>query len=82
MMQAYIHKKRFVATMYAGYKDCVKAVNSLYTVSHLPVSAWLLSTQKNDLALQDKLVADICYLKKSMDTKETNFFFSSLLTGL
>ena len=79
--QAYIHKKRFVATVYAGYQDCVRAVNKIYIISHLPSPAWHLCTQKDDTILQDKLVADICYLKKTMDTKETNFFFSALLTG-
>jgi hypothetical protein len=31
--------------------------------------------------VHEKLVADICSLKKSLDTKETNFFLSILLTG-
>lgn len=82
VQQAYIHKKRFVATVYAGYQDCVRAVNKIYIISHLPSPAWHLCTQKDDTILQDKLVADICYLQKTMDTKETNFFFSALLTGV
>ena len=35
----------------------------------------------NSIAIQEKLVQDILNLKKEIDTKETNFFFSSLLTG-
>jgi hypothetical protein len=31
--------------------------------------------------VQERLVTDICNLKKSLDTKETNFFLSILLTG-
>eukprot|EP00092_Neocalanus_flemingeri_P017277 GFUD01018683.1.p1 GENE.GFUD01018683.1~~GFUD01018683.1.p1 ORF type:complete len:874 (+),score=143.39 GFUD01018683.1:108-2729(+) len=82
VQQAYIHKKRFVATVYAGYQDCVRAVNKIYTISHLRSPAWHLCTQKDDTILQEKLVADICHLKRTMDTKETNFFFSALLTGV
>ena len=35
----------------------------------------------NSIAIQEKLVQDIVNLKNEIDTKETNFFFSSLLTG-
>jgi len=82
VQQAYIHKKRFVATVYAGYEHCVKSINKIYTISHLFSPAWHLCTHKDDTVLQDKLVADICYLKRTFDTKETNFFFSALLTGV
>lgn len=35
----------------------------------------------NSIAIQDKLVHDIVNLRNQLDTKESNFFFSSLLTG-
>ena len=35
----------------------------------------------NSIAIQEKLLQEILNLKKEIDTKETNFFFSSLLTG-
>lgn len=82
VQQAYIHKKRFVATVYAGYEECIRCINKIYTILHLPSPLWHICTQKNDTDLQEKLVADICHLKRTMDTKETNFFFSSLLTGV
>ena len=33
------------------------------------------------MSVEERLVADICSLKSSLDTKETNFFLSVLLTG-
>ena len=35
----------------------------------------------NSIAIQEKLVHDLLNLKDELDTKETNFFLSSLLTG-
>ncbi len=40
-----------------------------------------LSQEGLELGVQERLVADICSLKRTLDTKETNFFFSVLLTG-
>ena len=48
-------------------------------------SAWHMivgSNLANSSSIQDKLVQDIVQLQTELDTKETNFFFSSLLTGV
>ena len=41
----------------------------------------LNTSLNNSISIQEKLLQDILNLKKEIDTKETNFFFSSLLTG-
>jgi len=83
VQQAYIHKKRFVATMFNGFLECEKMVQDIFTVPILKLSAWHLLTQNQvDLGLQNKLLNDLCHLKKTFDTKETNFFISTLLTGV
>ena len=79
-MQAYIHKRRFVSTVYSGYCECERTVRQLYTLPHLPSPAWHLALTDN--ALQDRLVQDLLLLRGELDTKETNFFFSCLLTGV
>ena len=78
--QAYIHKRRFVSTVYAGYCECESAVRQLYTLPHLPSPAW--HTALNDISLQDRLVQDLLTIRAELDTKETNFFFSCLVTGV
>ena len=42
--------------------------------------AWL-QERGGEVSVEERLVADICSLKSSLDTKETNFFLSVLLTG-
>ena len=79
-MQAYIHKRRFVSTVYSGYSECERTVRQLYTLPHLPSPAWHLAL--TDLALQDRLVQDLLTIRTELDTKETNFFFSCLVTGV
>ena len=79
-MQAYIHKRRFVSTVYSGYSECARTVRHLYTLPHLPSPAWHLALADN--ALQDRLVQDLLLLREELDTKQTNFFLSCLLTGV
>ena len=79
-MQAYIHKRRFVSTVFSGYSECARTVRHLYTLPHLPSPAWHLALADN--ALQDRLVQDLLLLREELDTKQTNFFLSCLLTGV
>ena len=46
------------------------------------IPTYLVMMQEGlEQGVQERLVADITSLKKILDTKETNFFFSVLLTG-
>jgi len=83
--QAYIHKRKFVSTIYAGFEECQRSILKLYTLSFVQSSAWhmiLGNNLSNSVSLQDKLVQDIVWLREELDTKETNFYLSSLLTGI
>ena len=66
--------------MYSGYSECERTVRQLYTLPHLPSPAWHLAL--TDLALQDRLVQDLLTIRAELDTKQTNFFFSCLVTGV
>ena len=81
--QGYSHKRRFVSTVYSGYSECVRAVHLLYTLPHLLSPSWHLAlASPTPTHLQERLVQDILSIRAELDTKETNFFFSSLVTGV
>jgi len=81
--QAYTRKKRFVITMHDGFLDAARMLNDLFSVPRLKLSTWLLSIKENPSeSLQGRLASEICRLKNRLDTKETNFFFSTLMTGV
>ncbi|XP_023328968.1 folliculin-interacting protein 1 [Eurytemora carolleeae] len=83
VQQAYIRKKRFVVTVYNGYLECTRMINNMFSVPRLKMSAWQLTIQDNTSSnVANQLVQDICLLKNLLDTKETNFMFSTLLTGV
>jgi len=83
VQQAYTVKKRFVITVYNGFTECVRMIENLFTVPRLKLSAWHLVVKESPcLSVQEQLIAEICSLKKLLDTKDTNFLFSTLVTGV
>ena len=83
VMQAYSHKRRFVSILYSGYSQSLLHLQLLCTIPHLPSPTWHLAlTSPPPTSLQQRLVQDILSIRAELDTKETNFFFSSLLTGV
>ena len=73
--------KLHMINVYVYFRSILK----LYTLSFVQSSAWhmiLGNNLSNSVSLQDKLVQDIVWLREELDTKETNFYLSSLLTGI
>ena len=63
----------------------IRCIQQLYVMPQMQITAWHMivgSGLENIVSIQEKLVQDILNLKTELDTKETNFFFSSLLTGV
>lgn len=87
MEQAYTRKDVFVQSMLHASHHASQSVYDIVCGARLCRPLWLTLTSHNTSTsvcteLANKLVQDIAHLLQNVDTKQTNFFVSTLLTAV
>uniref|UniRef100_A0A182ITH2 UDENN FNIP1/2-type domain-containing protein n=1 Tax=Anopheles atroparvus TaxID=41427 RepID=A0A182ITH2_ANOAO len=85
--KAYIRWKLFLQIMLGAWHSTQQWLNDLFTAPRLNNPVWLtLScsklTDRNLSALASTFMNDLCSLLSLADTKDTNFFISTLITAV
>lgn len=82
---AYISRQKFLQVMLTASHDVSKWLVDLFTAPRIAYPVWLsLSTGyvRNSVQLATGFMKDLNMLMNMLDTKETNFFISRLLTAV
>ncbi|XP_071744827.1 uncharacterized protein [Lepeophtheirus salmonis] len=84
-LRAYKRRKEFIHSMYQLSRQVHKDLNNFIEESYfkLEKTAWFLyASHDQDHTVMSSFVNVLCKLRRRLDTKETNFFFSTFLTGV
>lgn len=81
---AYINRQNFLHLMIKAWHVTAQWLVDLFSAPRLTLPMWLsLSTGvKNSNVLVHSFMHDLCHLLNTADTKDTNFFVSTLLTAV
>uniref|UniRef100_A0A1S4GR75 UDENN FNIP1/2-type domain-containing protein n=1 Tax=Anopheles gambiae TaxID=7165 RepID=A0A1S4GR75_ANOGA len=85
--KAYIRWRLFLQIMLGAWHSTQQWLNDLFTAPRLNNPVWLtLSsstlTDRNLASLANTFMNDLCSLLSSADTKDTNFFISTMITAV
>lgn len=82
---AYINKKNFLQIMFIAWKGAVRWISDLLTAPRLPCPVWMSLSSPgyaNSKSLTENFMNELCLLLSQADTKDTNFFISTMLTAV
>ncbi|RZF35798.1 hypothetical protein LSTR_LSTR009214 [Laodelphax striatellus] len=86
--KAYMHKDGFHQIMTDASADAAQAVHDLFCCMRIETPLWMSITSKSQhntelrLDLLTKFIRDLGFLLQTLDTKNSNFFMSTLLTAV
>ncbi|XP_039293844.1 folliculin-interacting protein 1 isoform X2 [Nilaparvata lugens] len=86
--KAYMHKDGFHQIMTDASSDAAQAIHDLFCCMRIEAPLWMSITSKSQhntelrLDLLTKFIRDLSFLLQTLDTKNSNFFMSTLLTAV
>ncbi|XP_067643093.1 uncharacterized protein [Eurosta solidaginis] len=83
--RAYINHKEFYQTMFQAWLETQKWFSDLFTAPRIKCPIWLSITtsgNKYSKSVAEKFMKELCWLLSFADTKDTNFFISTMLTAI
>ncbi|BFF99301.1 serine-rich adhesin for platelets [Drosophila madeirensis] len=82
---AYINHKNFLQIMFQAWQDTQQWFNDLFTAPRIKTPVWLSITtsgSKYSKTVAERFIKELCDLLSFADTKDSNFFISTMLTGI
>ncbi|XP_030385296.1 folliculin-interacting protein 2 isoform X2 [Scaptodrosophila lebanonensis] len=82
---AYLNHKNFLQVMFQAWQDAQKWFNDLFTAPRIKTPVWLSITtsgSKYSKMVAERFIKELCDLLSFADTKDSNFFISTMLTGI
>ncbi|XP_055373434.1 folliculin-interacting protein 1 [Condylostylus longicornis] len=81
---AYLNHKKFLKIMLHAWQKTVEWILDFFTVSRLVVPVWHSSTFESKLSKHtaDNFVKEFSSLLRTLDSKDTNFFISTMVTAV
>ncbi|XP_061398909.1 uncharacterized protein LOC133334611 [Musca vetustissima] len=82
---AYIHHNNFLQIMYQIWQDTQQWFVDLFTAPRIKCPVWLSITtsgSKYSKNVAERFIKELCWLLSFADTKDTNFFISTMLTAI
>ncbi|XP_068143272.1 LOW QUALITY PROTEIN: folliculin-interacting protein 1 [Drosophila tropicalis] len=82
---AYINHKNFLQIMFQAWQDTQQWFNDLFTAPRIKTPVWLSITtsgSKYSKTVAERFIKELCDLLAFADTKDSNFFISTMLTGI
>ncbi|KAL5291528.1 FNIP1 family protein [Megaselia abdita] len=83
--QAYLRRKDFFQIMVKAWLSSSQWIVDFFTAPRLNFPVWLnITTSGNKYSknVADKFMKELCWMLSYADTKDTNFFVSTMLTGI
>uniref|UniRef100_W8AYT0 Folliculin-interacting protein 2 n=2 Tax=Ceratitis capitata TaxID=7213 RepID=W8AYT0_CERCA len=83
--RAYINHKEFYQIMFQAWLETQQWFNDLFTAPRIKCPIWLSITtsgNKYSKSVAEKFMKELCWLLSLADTKDTNFFISTMLTAI
>ncbi|XP_065361653.1 uncharacterized protein LOC135955247 isoform X2 [Calliphora vicina] len=83
--RAYIHHSQFLQIMFQIWQDTQQWFSDLFTAPRIKCPVWLSITtsgSKYSKNVADRFIKELCWLLSFADTKDTNFFVSTMLTAI
>ncbi|XP_062128239.1 uncharacterized protein LOC133840436 isoform X1 [Drosophila sulfurigaster albostrigata] len=82
---AYINHKNFLQIMFQAWQDAQQWFSDLFTAPRIKTPVWLSITtsgSKYSKTVAERFIKELCDLLSFADTKDSNFFISTMLTGI
>ncbi|XP_017080980.1 folliculin-interacting protein 1 isoform X2 [Drosophila eugracilis] len=82
---AYINHKNFLQIMFQACQDTQQWFSDLFTAPRIKTPVWLSITtsgSKYSKTVAERFIKELCDLLSFADTKDSNFFISTMLTGI
>ncbi|KAH8379674.1 hypothetical protein KR009_006486, partial [Drosophila setifemur] len=82
---AYINHKNFLQIMFQAWQDTQQWFSDLFTAPRIKTPVWLSITtsgSKYSKTVAERFIKELCDLLSFADTKDSNFFISTMLTGI
>ncbi|TDG52566.1 hypothetical protein AWZ03_000799 [Drosophila navojoa] len=82
---AYINYKNFLQIMFQAWQDAQQWFSDLFTAPRIKTPVWLSITtsgSKYSKTVAERFIKELCDLLSFADTKDSNFFISTMLTGI
>uniref|UniRef100_A0A0A1WX57 Folliculin-interacting protein 2 n=1 Tax=Zeugodacus cucurbitae TaxID=28588 RepID=A0A0A1WX57_ZEUCU len=83
--RAYINHKEFYQIMLQAWLETQQWFSDLFTAPRIKCPIWLSITtsgNKYSKSVAEKFMKELCWLLSFADTKDTNFFISTMLTAI
>ncbi|XP_036335892.1 uncharacterized protein LOC118746192 isoform X1 [Rhagoletis pomonella] len=83
--RAYINHKEFYQVMFQAWLETQQWFSDLFTAPRIKCPIWLSITtsgNKYSKSVAEKFMKELCWLLSLADTKDTNFFVSTMLTAI
>uniref|UniRef100_A0A1I8NXL9 UDENN FNIP1/2-type domain-containing protein n=1 Tax=Stomoxys calcitrans TaxID=35570 RepID=A0A1I8NXL9_STOCA len=83
--RAYIHHNHFLQIMFQIWQDTQQWFLDLFTAPRIKCPVWLSITtsgSKYSKNVAERFIKELCWLLSFADTKDTNFFISTMLTAI
>ncbi|XP_073837106.1 uncharacterized protein isoform X2 [Musca autumnalis] len=83
--RAYIHHSSFLQIMFQIWQDTQQWFVDLFTAPRIKCPVWLSITtsgSKYSKNVAERFIKELCWLLSFADTKDTNFFISTMLTAI
>ncbi|XP_037807172.1 uncharacterized protein LOC119600753 isoform X1 [Lucilia sericata] len=83
--RAYIHHSQFLQIMFQIWQDTQQWFLDLFTAPRIKCPVWLSITtsgSKYSKNVAERFIKELCWLLSFADTKDTNFFVSTMLTAI
>ncbi|XP_054734208.1 folliculin-interacting protein 1 isoform X1 [Anastrepha obliqua] len=83
--RAYINHKEFYQIMFQAWLETQQWFSDLFTAPRIKCPIWLSITtsgNKYSKSVAEKFMKELCWLLSFADTKDTNFFISTMLTAI
>ncbi|KAM7359085.1 uncharacterized protein ACRADG_003814 isoform 2-T4 [Cochliomyia hominivorax] len=83
--RAYIHHNQFLQIMFQIWQDTQQWFLDLFTAPRIKCPVWLSITtsgSKYSKNVAERFIKELCWLLSFADTKDTNFFVSTMLTAI
>ncbi|XP_075164250.1 uncharacterized protein LOC142236853 isoform X2 [Haematobia irritans] len=83
--RAYIHHNQFLQIMFQIWQDTQQWFLDLFTAPRIKCPVWLSITtsgSKYSKNVAERFIKELCWLLSFADTKDTNFFISTMLTAI
>ncbi|XP_039963072.1 folliculin-interacting protein 1 isoform X1 [Bactrocera tryoni] len=83
--RAYINHKEFYQIMFQAWLETQQWFSDLFTAPRIKCPIWLSITtsgNKYSKSVAEKFMKELCWLLTFADTKDTNFFISTMLTAI